>query len=71
MSKKVGVVLSGCGYLDGSEIHESVLTLLHLDRAGAGARENARQVGQVRVVPNDHHFRRVAVVAQILPRSPS
>lgn len=30
----VGVVLSGCGYLDGSEIHEAVLTMLALDRAG-------------------------------------
>ncbi len=29
---KVGVVLSGAGYLDGSEIQESVLTLLMLDR---------------------------------------
>ena len=32
---KVGVVLSGCGVQDGSEIHESVLALLALDRAGA------------------------------------
>jgi len=32
---RVGVVLSGCGFLDGSEIHEAVLTLLALDRAGA------------------------------------
>lgn len=32
---KVGVVLSGCGYLDGSEIYEAVLTILALDRAGA------------------------------------
>ncbi|SJZ34447.1 isoprenoid biosynthesis glyoxalase ElbB [Selenihalanaerobacter shriftii] len=31
---KVGVVLSGCGVHDGSEIHEAVLTLLHLDKAG-------------------------------------
>ncbi len=36
-SKRVGVVLSGCGFLDGSELHEAVLTLLHLDRAGAKA----------------------------------
>lgn len=33
--KKVAVVLSGCGVFDGSEIHESVLTLLALSRAGA------------------------------------
>lgn len=32
--KKVAVVLSGCGFLDGAEIHESVVTLLALDRAG-------------------------------------
>ncbi len=32
---KVGVILSGCGYLDGSEIYEAVLTLLALDKAGA------------------------------------
>lgn len=32
---KVGVVLSGCGVYDGSEIHEAVCTLLALDRAGA------------------------------------
>jgi len=30
--KKVAVVLSGCGVFDGSEIHESVLTLLALDQ---------------------------------------
>ncbi|MEK7656801.1 MAG: isoprenoid biosynthesis glyoxalase ElbB [Elusimicrobiota bacterium] len=32
---KIGVILSGCGRLDGSEIHESVLTLLAIDKAGA------------------------------------
>jgi enhancing lycopene biosynthesis protein 2 len=33
--KRVAVILSGCGVMDGSEIHESVLTLLYLDRGGA------------------------------------
>jgi enhancing lycopene biosynthesis protein 2 len=33
--KRVAVILSGCGYLDGSEIQEAVLALLALDRAGA------------------------------------
>lgn len=33
--KRIGVVLSGCGVKDGSEIHEAVLTLLAIDRAGA------------------------------------
>ena len=32
--KKIGVVLSGCGVYDGSEIHEAVLTLLALAQAG-------------------------------------
>ena len=35
--KKIGILLAGCGFLDGSEIHEAVLTLLALDRAGAEA----------------------------------
>lgn len=38
MGHRVGVVLSGCGYLDGAEIHESVCALLALDRAGAETR---------------------------------
>jgi enhancing lycopene biosynthesis protein 2 len=32
---KVGVILSGCGVFDGSEIHETVCALLALDQAGA------------------------------------
>jgi enhancing lycopene biosynthesis protein 2 len=32
---RIAVCLSGCGVFDGSEIHESVLTLLALDQAGA------------------------------------
>lgn len=35
MAKKVGVILSGCGVMDGAEIQESVCTMLALDRAGA------------------------------------
>lgn len=37
MSKKIAVLLGGCGHLDGSEIRESILTLLALDRAGVDA----------------------------------
>lgn len=33
--KKILVVLAGCGAKDGAEIHESVLTLLAIDKAGA------------------------------------
>jgi enhancing lycopene biosynthesis protein 2 len=35
MAHRIGVILSGCGYLDGAEIHEAVCTLLALDEAGA------------------------------------
>lgn len=38
MSKRVGVILSGCGFMDGAEIHESVCALLALDQAGAEVR---------------------------------
>lgn len=52
MALKVGVVLSGCGFQDGAEIHESVLTLLALDRAGAQAVCFAPDAPQAAVV--DH-----------------
>lgn len=35
--KKIGVVLSGCGVRDGSEIHEAVCVLLAIDQAGCEA----------------------------------
>lgn len=35
VSPRVGLVLSGCGFKDGSEIHESVLAMLALEEAGA------------------------------------
>jgi enhancing lycopene biosynthesis protein 2 len=49
---RVGVILSGCGVQDGSEIHEAVLTLLALDRAGADAVVAAPDRDQAEVV--DH-----------------
>ena len=50
--KRVGVILAGCGYLDGSEIHEATLTLLFLDRRGARVTAMAPNVAQMHVV--DH-----------------
>ena len=47
---KVGVILSGCGVYDGSEIHEAVITLLALDRAGAEAICMAPDIPQMHVV---------------------
>lgn len=31
----VAVILSGCGYLDGAEVFEAVLSLLAIERRGA------------------------------------
>jgi enhancing lycopene biosynthesis protein 2 len=50
--KRVGVVLSGCGFLDGAEIHEATLTLLSLDRRGAKLVALAPDIEQMHVV--DH-----------------
>ena len=43
-------MLSGCGVYDGSEIHEAVLTLLALDRAGAEITCMAPNIDQYHVV---------------------
>jgi len=50
MAKKIGVVLSGCGVMDGSEIHEAVLTLVAIDRAGAEAICMAPNIRQRHVI---------------------
>jgi Uncharacterized protein involved in an early stage of isoprenoid biosynthesis len=50
MAKKVGVLLSGCGVFDGAEIHEAVLTLLALDRAGAEIICMAPDIDQMHVI---------------------
>ena len=47
---KIGVLLSGCGVNDGSEIHEAVITILTLDRAGAETVCMAPDVDQFDVV---------------------
>ncbi|MDP6850710.1 MAG: isoprenoid biosynthesis glyoxalase ElbB [Planctomycetota bacterium] len=50
---RVGVCLSGCGVYDGAEIHESVLTLLSLAKAGADVVCFAPDKEQLHVV---HHI---------------
>lgn len=47
---KIGVVLSGCGVMDGSEIHEAVLTLLAIAKTGAEAVCMAPDMDQVHVI---------------------
>lgn len=52
--KKVGVLISGCGFLDGAEIRESVLTLLALDKLSYRAQ---KEIQVVIMAPNSqqHH----------------
>ena len=50
MAKKIGVLLSGCGVYDGSEIHEAVLTLLFLDGRGVDVVCLAPDMDQIHVV---------------------
>lgn len=47
---KAAVILSGCGFMDGAEIRESVLALLALSRAGAEVQIFAPDIVQHRVV---------------------
>ncbi|MBV4521559.1 isoprenoid biosynthesis glyoxalase ElbB [Pseudomonas sp. SWRI74] len=50
MSKKVAVILSGCGVYDGAEIYESVITLLRLDQRGAQVQCFAPNIAQLHVI---------------------
>jgi len=50
MSKKVAVILSGCGVYDGAEIYESVITLLRLDQRGAQVQCFAPDIAQLHVI---------------------
>jgi len=47
---KIGVVLSGCGVYDGAEIHESVITMLALDRTGVEKIMMAPDIDQLHVI---------------------
>lgn len=49
---KVALILSGCGVMDGAEIHESVIAMLALDRLDAQVVCAAPDVAQMHVV--DH-----------------
>ena len=76
MSKKIGVLLSGCGVYDGAECHESVLTLLALDRAGASVTCIAPDKDQMHVIdhqagsPAEGQTRNVRVEAARIARGP-
>ncbi len=50
----IGVVLSGCGFLDGTEIHEATLTLLYLDALGVEIRCMAPDTEIVEPIDHAH-----------------
>jgi len=54
--KKFAVILAGCGSLDGAEIHESVLTLLAIDKLGASYKIFAPDKNQHHVI--NHYTKR-------------
>ncbi len=53
--KKFAVILAGCGSLDGSEIHESVMTLLAIDKLGASYKIFAPDINQHHVM---NHYKK-------------
>jgi enhancing lycopene biosynthesis protein 2 len=71
---KVAVVLSGCGFYDGAEINEAVLTLLSLEQAGATYQCFAPDIEQMHVVnhltgaPMEGETRNVLVEAARIAR---
>ncbi len=50
MSKKIAVILSGCGVYDGAEIHEATLTMLAISQQGGEYSIFAPNVNQAHVV---------------------
>ena len=49
-TKNIAVILSGCGVYDGTEIHESVITLLRLSQRGAHVQCFAPNIAQLHVI---------------------
>lgn len=72
--KKVAILLSGCGVYDGSEIHESVLTLLAVEQNGARYRCFAPNIAQHHVINHltgevsEHETRNVLVESARIAR---
>lgn len=72
--KKVAIILSGCGVYDGSEIHESVLTLLAVEQNGASYRCFAPNIAQHHVINHltgevsEHETRNVLVESARIAR---
>lgn len=72
--KKVGIILSGCGFLDGSEIQECVLTLLALSKFNVQVEAFAPSDNQKEVIDHlskskSHETRNILVEAARIVRS--
>jgi enhancing lycopene biosynthesis protein 2 len=52
-ARRVAVVVAGCGFLDGAEIHEAVCAMLALDQAGASYQLFAPDKPQLDVIDHD------------------
>ena len=48
--KKIAVILSGCGHLDGTEINEAVFTILAINKFNAEAKIFAPNIEQSDVI---------------------
>lgn len=72
--KKVAVLLGGCGVYDGTELHESVLALLEIAKAGASYQCFAPNIPQLHVVNHltgevvEHESRNVLVESARIAR---
>lgn len=75
MSKKIGVVLAGCGVYDGAEVHESVISMLVLEKQGYELVFFAPDVDQAHVInhqegaPAEGEKRRVLVESARVART--
>jgi enhancing lycopene biosynthesis protein 2 len=67
--KRVGVLLSGCGFLDGAEIHEAVCTLLSLDRRGATLVAMAPDKVQLHVIDHQAQKPQAGATRNVLQES--
>ena len=71
---KVAVLLSGCGVYDGSELHEAVLSLYFLDKAGVDYQCTAPDIAQHHVInhlkgePSEGETRNVLVESARIAR---
>src|SRR3954468_15228469 len=73
MAKRVGIILSGCGHRDGTDVAETMLAFLMLDRAGAKVVCAAPDADQREVVDHLHDVAAAAIstrtATSTLPRN--